>query len=33
MRPKEPTHVVIVQVRITRDGDTATIDHVDPSIS
>ena len=29
MRPKRPTHVLIDQVRITREGDTATIDHAD----
>ncbi len=33
MRPKRPTHVMIDQVRITRDGDTATIDHADPNLS
>ena len=33
MRPRRPTHVLIDQVRITRDGDTATIDHADPSLS
>ena len=33
MRPKRPTHVLIDQVRITRDGDTATIDHADPNLS
>ena len=33
MRPKRPTHVLIDQVRISRDGDTASIDHADPSLS
>jgi len=33
MRPKRPTHVLIDQVRITRDGDIATIDHADPNLS
>jgi hypothetical protein len=33
MRPKRPTHVLLDQVRITRDGGTATIDHADPSLS
>jgi len=33
MRPKRPTHVLIDQVRITRDGNTATIDHADPNLS
>ena len=33
MRPKRPTHVLIDQVRIIRDGDTATIDHADPNLS
>ena len=33
MRPKKPTHVLIDQVRITSDGETATIDHADPSLS
>jgi hypothetical protein len=33
MRPKRPTHVLIDQVRITRDGDTATIDHADTNLS
>jgi hypothetical protein len=33
MRPKRPTHVLIDQVRITRDGDIATIDHSDPNLS
>jgi len=33
MRPKKPTHVLIDQVRITRDGETATIDHADPNLS
>jgi hypothetical protein len=33
MRAKKPTHVLIDQVRITRDGDTATIDHADPNLS
>ncbi len=33
MRTKKPTHVLIDQVRITRDGDIATIDHADPNLS
>ena len=33
MRTKRPTHVLIHQVRITRDGDIATIDHADPNLS
>jgi len=33
MRPKRPTHLLIDQVRITRDGDTETIDHADPNLS
>jgi hypothetical protein len=33
MRPKKHTHVLLDQVRISRDGDTATIDHVEPGIS
>ena len=33
MRPKRPTHVMIDQVRISREGETANIDHADPSLS
>jgi hypothetical protein len=33
MRPKRPTHDLLDQVRIMRDGDTATIDHADPNLS
>jgi hypothetical protein len=33
MRPKRPTHVLLDQVRITRDGESATIDHADPKLS
>jgi hypothetical protein len=33
MRPKRPTHVLIDQVRIAREGADATIDHADPSLS
>lgn len=29
MQPKRPTHLLLDQVRKTRDGDTATIDHAD----
>jgi hypothetical protein len=31
MRPKRPTHVSIDQVRVTREGDAARIDHADAS--
>lgn len=31
MRPKRPTHVSIEQVRVTREGSEATIDHADAS--
>ena len=31
MRPKRPTHVSIDQVRVTREGNEATIDHADAS--
>jgi len=27
MRPKKPTHVLLDQVRITREGNDAIIDH------
>jgi len=33
MHPKRPTHVLLDQVRITSDGETATIDHADPDLS
>jgi hypothetical protein len=33
MRPKRPTHVMIDQVRISREGEAANIDHADPSLS
>jgi hypothetical protein len=33
MRTKRPTHVLLGQVRITRDGHTATIDHADRRLS
>ena len=33
MRPKKPTHVLIDQVRITREGNDAIIDHADPNLS
>ncbi len=33
MRPKKPTHVLIDQVRITRVGNDATIDHADANLS
>lgn len=33
MRLKKPTHVLIDQVRITRDGNDAIIDHADPKLS
>lgn len=29
MRPKRPTHVLIDQVRVTREGNEATIEHAD----
>ena len=32
MRLKKPTHVLIDQVRITRDGNDAIIDHADPKL-
>jgi hypothetical protein len=31
MRPKRPIHVSIDQVRVTREGNEATIDHADAS--
>ena len=31
MRPKRPTHVSIDQVRVTREGNAASIDHADAS--
>src|SRR5271167_1587333 len=33
MRPKKPTHVLIDQVRITREGNDAIIDHADANLS
>jgi hypothetical protein len=33
MRLKKPTHVLIDQVRITREGNDAIIDHADESLS
>lgn len=33
MRLKKPTHVLIDQVQITRDGNDAIIDHADPKLS
>ena len=33
MRLKKPVQASIVQVRITREGTTAVIDHADPTIS
>jgi hypothetical protein len=33
MRPKKPTHVLIDQVRITREGNDAIIVHADESVS
>jgi hypothetical protein len=33
MRPKKPTHVLIDQVRITREGNDAIIDHADANFS
>jgi hypothetical protein len=33
MRPKKPTHVLIDQVRITREGKDAIIDHADANLS
>jgi hypothetical protein len=33
MRPKRPNHVLIDQVRITREGADAIIDHADPNLS
>jgi lysophospholipid acyltransferase (LPLAT)-like uncharacterized protein len=33
MRPKRPNHVLIDQVRITREGADAIIDHADPKLS
>ena len=32
MRPKKPTHVLIDQVRITREGNDAIIDHADANL-
>ena len=33
MRPKKPSHVLLDQVRITREGDDAIIDHADANLS
>jgi hypothetical protein len=33
MRPERPSHVLIDQVRITREGNDAIIDHADPNLS
>jgi len=33
MRPKRPTHVLMDQVRITREGGDAIIDHADANLS
>ena len=33
MRPKKPTHVLLDQVRITREGNDAIIDHADANLS
>jgi hypothetical protein len=33
MRPKKPTHILIDQVRITREGNDAIIDHADANVS
>jgi len=33
MRPKRPTHALLDQIRITREGEIATIDHADPNLS
>src|SRR5208337_1015132 len=33
MRPKKPTHVLIDQVRITREGNDAIIDQADANLS
>ena len=33
MRLKKPTHVLIDQVQITREGNDAIIDHADPNLS
>ena len=33
MHPKKPTHVLIDQVRITREGNDAIIDHADANLS
>jgi hypothetical protein len=33
MRPKKPTHILIDQVRITREGNDAIIDHADENVS
>jgi hypothetical protein len=33
MRPKRPSHVLIDQVRITREGSDAIINHADANVS
>jgi len=33
MRPKRPTHVLIDQVRVTREGNDAIIEHADANLS
>lgn len=33
MRPKKPPHILIDQVRITREGNDAIIDHADANLS
>ena len=33
MRPKRPSRVLLDQVRITREGDDAIIDHADANLS
>ena len=33
MRPKRPTHILIDQVRITREGGDAIIDHANANLS
>ena len=33
MRPKRPSHVLIDQVRITREGNDAIIDYADSAIA
>ena len=33
MRPKRPTHILMDQVRIAREGNGAIIDHADANLS